>query len=82
MGSSASASKSKSSASKSAVFNRVVSSAMTWNKRWFVFDRNKRTVMYFSDKQESKVKGGIYFQVRNNVQSDSIYILCTITQSQ
>ena len=35
----------------------------TWNKRWFVFDRNKRTVLYFADKQEAKVKGGIYFQV-------------------
>ncbi len=34
-----------------------------WNKRWFVFDRNKRTMVYYSDKSESKAKGGIYFQV-------------------
>ena len=34
-----------------------------WNKRWFVFDRNKRTLVYYQDKQEGKAKGGIYFQV-------------------
>ena len=44
----------------------------TWNKRWFVFDRNKRTVLYFADKQEAKVKGGIYFQVgqQTKIQGD------------
>ena len=56
MGSSSSFS-GKPSSGKSA-FSRA-----TWNKRWFVFDRNKRTVLYFADKQEAKVKGGIYFQV-------------------
>jgi hypothetical protein len=34
-----------------------------WNKRWFVFDRNKRAIIYYSDKSESKAKGGVYFQV-------------------
>ena len=24
----------------------------TWNKRWFVFDRNKRTLVYYADKSE------------------------------
>ena len=35
----------------------------TWNKRWFVFDRAKRTIVYFADKSEAKAKGGISFQV-------------------
>ena len=24
----------------------------SWNKRWFVFDRNKRTLVYYADKSE------------------------------
>jgi len=32
-----------------------------WNRRWFVFDRNKRTLVYYGDKTETKAKGGIYF---------------------
>ena len=24
----------------------------SWNKRWFVFDRNKRTLVYYADKAE------------------------------
>ena len=24
----------------------------TWSKRWFVFDRNKRTLVYYADKSE------------------------------
>jgi hypothetical protein len=35
----------------------------TWNKRWFVFDRLKRTLVYYADKSETKAKGGMYFQV-------------------
>lgn len=34
-----------------------------WNKRWFVFDRTRRTLMYFADKSEKKQRGGTYFQV-------------------
>ena len=34
-----------------------------WNKRWFVFDRHKRAIIYYSDKSETKAKGGVYFQV-------------------
>ncbi len=34
-----------------------------WNRRWFVFDRHRRALLYYSDKTESKAKGGIYFQV-------------------
>ena len=34
-----------------------------WKKRWFVFDRSKKTLIYYSDKNESKAKGGVYFRV-------------------
>ena len=42
-----------------------------WNKRWFVFDRNKRAIIYFSDKTETKAKGGVYFKVINSSQKIS-----------
>ena len=35
----------------------------TWNKRWFVFDRMQRTFLYYTDKNESRKRGGAYFQV-------------------
>jgi hypothetical protein len=37
-----------------------------WNKRWFVFDRESRTLSYYTDKNEkkSKARGGIPFEVR------------------
>ena len=35
-----------------------------WKKRWFVFDRSKKTLIYYSDKNETKAKGGVYFRVR------------------
>lgn len=34
-----------------------------WSKRWFVFDRNKHTFVYYADKTEKKPRGGSYFQV-------------------
>ena len=34
-----------------------------WKKRWFVFDRSKKTLIYYADKNESKAKGGVYFRV-------------------
>ncbi|CAG0880531.1 unnamed protein product [Cyprideis torosa] len=34
----------------------------TWNKRWFVFDRRKKTLTYYGDKNEKKLRGGAYFQ--------------------
>ena len=34
----------------------------TWNKRWFVFDRLKRSLIYYPDKSETKSRGGIFFQ--------------------
>ena len=45
--------------------HKLSSRIRSWQKRWFVFDRNKnkRTFMYYSDKSESKARGGVYFQV-------------------
>jgi pleckstrin homology-like domain family B len=42
----------------------------TWNKRWFVFDRQKRTLSYYMDKHEVKLRGIIYFQSINEVYVD------------
>jgi len=42
----------------------------TWNKRWFVFDRQKRTLCYYLDKSESKLRGSIYFQSISEVYVD------------
>jgi pleckstrin homology-like domain family B len=41
-----------------------------WNKRWFVFDRHKRTLAYYQDKHETKIRGSIYFQSINEVYVD------------
>lgn len=38
-----------------------------WSRRWFVFDRNKHTLTYYSDKSEKKARGGAYFQVFLNL---------------
>lgn len=44
----------------------------TWQKRWFVFDRSRRALLYYSDKSESKVRGGVYFQAIEEVYVDHI----------
>ena len=44
----------------------------TWHKRWFVFDRIKRSLVYYTDKTESKAKGGIYFQAIEEVYVDHL----------
>ncbi|KAM7132855.1 pleckstrin homology-like domain family B member 2 isoform 14-T14 [Molossus nigricans] len=44
----------------------------TWKKRWFVFDRNKRTFSYYADKHETKLKGVIYFQAIEEVYHDHL----------
>ncbi|XP_067107887.1 pleckstrin homology-like domain family B member 2 isoform X1 [Osmerus mordax] len=44
----------------------------TWKKRWFVFDRNRRTLSYYSDKHEAKMKGVIYFQAIEEVYYDHL----------
>ncbi|XP_029795139.1 pleckstrin homology-like domain family B member 2 isoform X8 [Suricata suricatta] len=44
----------------------------TWKKRWFVFDRSKRTFSYYADKHEAKLKGVIYFQAIEEVYYDHL----------
>lgn len=49
----------------------------SWNKRWFVFDRLKRTLTYYMDKHESKLRGTIYFQSINEVYVDHMRTIKT-----
>ncbi|XP_054650352.1 pleckstrin homology-like domain family B member 1 isoform X4 [Dunckerocampus dactyliophorus] len=44
----------------------------SWKKRWFVFDRLKRTFSYYIDKHENKLKGVIYFQAIEEVYYDHL----------
>uniref|UniRef100_A0A8C2WIU5 Pleckstrin homology like domain family B member 1 n=1 Tax=Cyclopterus lumpus TaxID=8103 RepID=A0A8C2WIU5_CYCLU len=44
----------------------------SWKKRWFVFDRLKRTFSYYADKHETKLKGVIYFQAIEEVYYDHL----------
>ncbi|KAM4651420.1 pleckstrin homology-like domain family B member 1 isoform 4-T4 [Discoglossus pictus] len=44
----------------------------SWKKRWFVFDRMKRTLSYYVDKHEAKLKGVIYFQAIEEVYYDHL----------
>lgn len=44
----------------------------TWHKRWFVFDRVKRSLIYYTDKNEMKARGGIYFQAIEEVYVDHL----------
>lgn len=41
-----------------------------WSKRWFVFDRESKTFVYYWDKSEKKPRGGAYFQVIEEVYLD------------
>ncbi|XP_017770227.1 PREDICTED: pleckstrin homology-like domain family B member 1 [Nicrophorus vespilloides] len=41
-----------------------------WSRRWFVFDRIHRTLAYYADKNEKKVRGGAYFQAIEEVYLD------------
>lgn len=43
--------------------HKMTSRFHQWNKRWFVFDRTRRTLTYYSDRNEKKARGGAYFQV-------------------
>ncbi|XP_035212109.1 pleckstrin homology-like domain family B member 1 isoform X2 [Stegodyphus dumicola] len=42
----------------------------TWKKRWFVFDRIQKALLYYSDKGETKLKGGVNFQAIEDVYVD------------
>uniref|UniRef100_A0A0B7ARV0 PH domain-containing protein n=2 Tax=Arion vulgaris TaxID=1028688 RepID=A0A0B7ARV0_9EUPU len=44
----------------------------TWKKRWFIFDRIKRKVFYFTDKSETKLKGSVCFQAIEEVYVDHL----------
>ncbi|XP_022100084.1 pleckstrin homology-like domain family B member 1 isoform X3 [Acanthaster planci] len=45
----------------------------TWRRRWFVFNRLKRSFLYFSsDRDESRPKGGMYFQAIQDVYFDHL----------
>ncbi|XP_064413482.1 pleckstrin homology-like domain family B member 2 [Latimeria chalumnae] len=44
----------------------------TWKKRWFVFDRTRRTFSYYVDKHETRLKGVIYFQAIEEVYYDHL----------
>ncbi|XP_012057826.1 PREDICTED: pleckstrin homology-like domain family B member 1 [Atta cephalotes] len=41
-----------------------------WNKRWFVFDRRRKTLSYYSDNTSKKARGVIYFQSIEEVYVD------------
>lgn len=43
----------------------------TWKKRWFVFDRQKRALCYYTDEHKREPKGIIYFQAIQEVYVDS-----------
>ncbi|XP_076060048.1 uncharacterized protein LOC143036506 isoform X4 [Oratosquilla oratoria] len=45
----------------------------TWHKRWFVFDRANRVLVYYSDKSENKQRGGVYFQAIEEVYVDHLH---------
>lgn len=40
-----------------------------WSRRWFVLDRKKGALIYYSDKSERKPRGGSYFTVRGELLS-------------
>ena len=43
----------------------------TWKKRWFVFDRQRKALMYFHDEHKKEPKGIIYFQAIQDVYAAS-----------
>ncbi len=61
-----------SSAACRGFLQKMGSKFRTWNKRWFNFDRTRRSLLYFSDKAETKPRGGIYFQSIEEVYVDHL----------
>ncbi|OQR75192.1 hypothetical protein BIW11_08588 [Tropilaelaps mercedesae] len=49
---------------------KLGSASRWWKKRWFVFDRASRALMYFMDKSERKLKGVIHFESIDDVYVD------------
>ncbi|KAG1958863.1 pleckstriny-like domain family B [Pimephales promelas] len=54
----------------------------SWKKRWFVFDRLKRTFSYYIDKHETKLKGVIYFQAIEEVYYDHLRSATKVTSER
>uniref|UniRef100_A0A8C7WE94 Pleckstrin homology-like domain, family B, member 1b n=1 Tax=Oncorhynchus mykiss TaxID=8022 RepID=A0A8C7WE94_ONCMY len=54
----------------------------SWKKRWFVFDRLKRTFSYYVDKHETKLKGVIYFQAIEEVYYDHLRSATKVLSTQ
>lgn len=52
--------------------HKMTSRFHQWNKRWFVFDRTRRTLTYYSDRSEKKARGGAYFQAIEEVYVDHL----------
>ena len=44
----------------------------SWKKRWFVFDRMKKTLVYYSDFKQYKLKGGVPFSSIQEVYFDHL----------
>uniref|UniRef100_A0A670K9R0 Pleckstrin homology-like domain family B member 1 n=1 Tax=Podarcis muralis TaxID=64176 RepID=A0A670K9R0_PODMU len=53
----------------------------SWKKRWFVFDRLRRTLSYYADKHETKLKGLIYFQAIEEVYYDHLRSAAKVSES-
>lgn len=53
--------------------HKMGSKFKTWNKRWFVFDRSKRTLVYYADKHEQSKPRGVYFQAIEEVYVDHLH---------
>ncbi|XP_003743331.1 pleckstrin homology-like domain family B member 2 [Galendromus occidentalis] len=49
---------------------KLGSASRWWKKRWFLFDRSSRALMYFMDKTERKLKGLIHFESIDDVYVD------------
>ncbi|CAH1397475.1 unnamed protein product [Nezara viridula] len=52
--------------------SKIGSRFKTLARRWFVFDRAARTLLYFSDSSEKKRRGGVHFQDIEEVYVDHL----------
>ncbi|XP_054039589.1 LOW QUALITY PROTEIN: pleckstrin homology-like domain family B member 3 [Rissa tridactyla] len=48
----------------------------TWRRRWFHLDPQRRVLAYYGDKEETKLKGVIYFQAIEEVYYDHGQVAC------
>ncbi|XP_075155300.1 uncharacterized protein LOC142228694 [Haematobia irritans] len=52
--------------------HKLGSTFHTWSKRWFVLDRQRNALIYYSDKSERKPRGGAYFCSIDEVYMDHL----------